>query len=118
MVKRAKHIASLYAELGVGPDKFLLRLPATWEGVRAAAALQAAGLPTHVVLVYSFVQAAAAAQAGAAVIQPNVAALADFYKAYPNVVRDPRGPREDAGCASAVNPGLPLVPRIWAFCRR
>ena len=37
----------------------------------------------------SYVQAAAAAQAGASVIQPNVGRLADYFRKNPGAVRDP-----------------------------
>lgn len=38
----------------------------------------------------SFVQAAAAAQAGASVIQPNVGRIGDYYTKNPGAIRDPK----------------------------
>jgi transaldolase len=117
LVSRGQGLVAAYKEMGVPLDKVLLRLPATWEGIEAAKRLEADGIPTHLVLVASFVQAAAAAQAGARVIQPNAGHLADWYRAHPNYIRDPKGPREDTGYRSAVNPGVELSKRIWAYCR-
>ena len=39
-------------------------------------------------LLSSFVQAVAAAQAGASVIQPNIGRLGDWYRSNPGVIRD------------------------------
>lgn len=117
LVARGQGLVAAYKEMGVPLDKVLLRLPATWEGIEAAKRLEREGIPTHLVLVASFVQAAAAAQAGAHVVQPNAGHLADWYRAHPNYIRDPKGPREDTGYRSAVNPGVELSKRIWAYCR-
>ena len=38
----------------------------------------------------SFTQAAAAAQAGASVIQPNIGRLKDWYTKHPGFVKDPK----------------------------
>lgn len=119
LVAKGKALAAAYKDLGVSPDKFLLRIPATWAGIQAAGQLEAAGLRTHVTNVASLVQAVAAAQAGVAVIQPSVAALADWYRAFPNAIKNPKGPREDAGGAGdGASPGVNLVTRIWCYMRR
>ena len=117
LVARGRGLVAEYESMGVSKDKVLLRLPATWEGVEAARTLEKEGTRTHIVLVSSFVQAAAAAQAGVAVVQPNAGHLADWFRAHPNAIRDPRGPREDSGYASSINPGIELTKRIWAYCR-
>jgi transaldolase len=118
LVKKGKALAAAYADLGISPDKFLLRIPATWAGIAAAGQLEAAGLRTHVTNVASLVQASAAAQAGVAVIQPSVAALGDWYRAFPNAIKNRKGPREDAGGAPGATPGVDLVARIWCYVRR
>lgn len=70
--------AQLYAELGVPVDRVLIRVPATWAGLQAAGALEKDGIATHAILVYSYVQGLAAAQAGVSVVQPNVGRIADW----------------------------------------
>lgn len=90
LVARGQSLIRLYEEVGVSRDRVVLRIPATWAGIRAAAALEAEGIATHLVLVYGFTQGAAAAQAGVSVIQPNVGAVADWYKRHPGVIKNPK----------------------------
>ena len=52
LLKRARNIVAEYALVGVPQDRFLLRIPATWEGIQAAGQLEAEGVATHLVLVY------------------------------------------------------------------
>lgn len=51
-------------------DRVLIKLAGTWEGVRAAEALERDGIKTNITLVFGFCQAVAAAQAGATLISP------------------------------------------------
>ena len=119
IVARAKALLALYEERGVKGDKVLIRIPATWEGIEAAKRLEAEGKKTHVILVSSFAQAAAAAQAGVSVVQPNIGALADWYRSHPNFPRNPKGPREDSGFSDAdYNPGIELAKRIWLYNKK
>jgi transaldolase len=66
----------------------------------------------------SFVQAAAAAQAGASVIQPSVGRIETWYQQHPGVIRDPRGPREDSGYSSGINPAMLLVEKIYNYVKK
>jgi len=95
---KARALAEMYAEMGVLIDKLLFRVPATWEGIQAVSALEQQGMKCHVTHVFSLTQAAAAAHAGCAVVQPSVGRLQAWYAAHPNA-RAPgaRGTREDAG---------------------
>jgi len=112
IVARAKALLALYEKRGVNGEKVLIRIPATWEGIEAAGRLEAEGTKTHVILVSSFAQAAAAAQAGVSIVQPNIGALADWYRSHPNFPRNPKGPREDSGFSHAdYNPGIELAKR-------
>lgn len=63
-VGSGKRIAEMYRDLGIATDRFLLRLPASYEGLRAAEALEAVGLRVHLTHVYSLEQAALASEAG------------------------------------------------------
>ena len=42
-VEKARKLISLYKEAGVDPDRVLIKIAATWEGVQAAKILQAEG---------------------------------------------------------------------------
>lgn len=119
LVERGRNLMGLFEELEVPKDKYLLRIPATWQGIQAAKTLEAEGAATHIIMVYSFVQAAAAAQAGVSVISPNVGRIGDFYQRNPGAIRNPRGPRQDAGSlAQGDNPGIGLVQRIYSYVQQ
>lgn len=51
-------------------SRVLIKLAGTWEGVRAAEALETDGIRTNITLVFGFCQAVAAAQARATLISP------------------------------------------------
>src|SRR3954468_11279660 len=58
-VARAERIMALYRAEGVTPDRILIKVAATWEGIQAAARLQQRGISTNLTLLFSFCQAVA-----------------------------------------------------------
>ncbi len=42
----------MYGDVGVGRDRVVLRIPATWQGIQAAKVLEGEGIACHLVLVY------------------------------------------------------------------
>lgn len=123
LTARGRQLVKLYEEVGVPADRIILRIPATWAGIRAASELEKEGVATHLVLIYSFAQGVAAAQAGVAVIQPNVGALADYYSRHPGMIRNPKGPRQAAmavqdAYSELENPGLLLVQDLYCFVKK
>eukprot|EP00882_Tetradesmus_deserticola_P027236 GHRQ01030119.1.p3 GENE.GHRQ01030119.1~~GHRQ01030119.1.p3 ORF type:complete len:111 (-),score=32.57 GHRQ01030119.1:1227-1538(-) len=52
MLSRAQSLLLLYAELGVPQDKLILRVPATWAGIQAAAELEQQGIATQAFHIY------------------------------------------------------------------
>jgi len=118
ILARGRQLVLEFEDAEVPPEKYLLRIPATWQGIQAAKVLEAEGVATHLILIYSFVQAAAAAQAGVSVISPNIGRIGDFYARNPGAIRNPRGPREDAGVVSKENPGVGLVQRIYNYVHK
>jgi len=67
---RARRIIDLYEAAGVPRSRVLIKLAGTWEGVRAAEALERDGIRCNITLVFGFCQAVAAAQANATLISP------------------------------------------------
>lgn len=67
---RARRIIALYEAAGVPRSRVLIKLAGTWEGVRAAEALEKDGIRCNITLVFGFCQAVAAAQANATLISP------------------------------------------------
>lgn len=124
LVARGHQLLSLFKDIGVSKDRILLRMPATWEAIQAAKQLEAEGVACHLIDVYSFVQAAAAAQAGVSVIQINAGRIEDWYERNPGMIRDPAAPREARAIAMAGygaaerNPGLLLIEKVYAYVKQ
>lgn len=79
-LERARQIITLYRELGVDKERVLIKIAATWEGIRAADVLEEEGIACNLTLLFSFEQAIAAAEAGATLISPFVGRIYDWYK--------------------------------------
>lgn len=81
-IEKALHIIDLYKERGIGKERVLIKLASTWEGIQAAHELQSKhGINCNLTLMFSLVQAIAAAEAGAYLISPFVGRILDWYKA-------------------------------------
>ncbi|KAF2820510.1 transaldolase [Ophiobolus disseminans] len=81
-VNKALHIIDLYKEEGISKDRILIKIASTWEGIKAAEILQSKhGINCNLTLMFSQVQAIAAAEAGAFLISPFVGRILDWYKA-------------------------------------
>ncbi|KAJ9513229.1 hypothetical protein QJQ45_029507 [Haematococcus lacustris] len=116
MVLKARALLSLYREAGLPRDRLLFRLPATWAGVQAARQLESANIPTQL-QVHSLVQGAAAAQAGVSVVSVNVGRTREWYARHPGAIRDPQGPRQDAGGLSGPDPGVALACDVYNYVK-
>jgi len=97
-VQRARDIVADYAQRGVGKDRILIKLAATWEGIRAAEILQAEGIDCNLTLIFSLIQAVACAEANAYLISPFVGRITDWYKKAEGVEAYP--PETDPGVMS------------------
>ena len=106
-VERGKRFIQLYEQAGVDPKRVLIKIAATWEGIQAAAQLEAQGIKTNMTLLFSFAQAVACAQAKVFLISPFVGRIYDWYKKNEN--RD-YAPQED--------PGVLSVTRIYHYYRQ
>jgi len=106
-VAKARAVIAAYAARGIGRERILVKIASTWEGIRAAAILQAEGIDCNLTLLFSLAQAAAAAEAGAFLISPFVGRILDWH-----VKAEGRsfGPEED--------PGVLSVRRIYAYYKR
>ncbi|KAF9696453.1 hypothetical protein EKO04_005733 [Ascochyta lentis] len=81
-VNKALRIIDLYKEQGIGKERVLIKIASTWEGIKAAEILQRDhGINTNLTLMFSLVQAIAAAEANAFLISPFVGRILDWYKA-------------------------------------
>ncbi len=80
MLERARHLIALYEQEGVGRERILIKLAATWEGIRAAEVLEKEGIRCNLTLIFGLTQAIACAQAGAYLVSPFVGRITDWYK--------------------------------------
>ncbi len=79
-LQRARRLISLYRELGIDRDRILIKIAATWEGIRAAEVLEEEGIGCNLTLLFCMEQAMAAAEAGATLISPFVGRIYDWHK--------------------------------------
>lgn len=81
-IKKALEIIALYKAKGIAKERVLIKIASTWEGIQAARELEAKhGIHVNLTLLFSFVQAVAAAEAKATLISPFVGRILDWYKA-------------------------------------
>jgi len=107
-VEKALHIIDLYKEIGIGKERILIKIASTWEGIQAAHILQSKhGINCNLTLMFSLVQAIAAAEAGAFLISPFVGRILDWYKA---------ATKKDY--TSAEDPGVESVKAIFNYYKK
>jgi len=102
---RARRLIELYDQLGMDTSRVLIKIASTWEGIRAAEQLQRDGINCNLTLLFSFIQAAACADAGAFLISPFVGRILDWHLAASG--RDSYPASED--------PGVQSVSRIYNY---
>jgi transaldolase len=121
----------MYEEMGVSKDRILIKLAGTWEGVylyllfttgdlchvfltflttgiQAARILEKEGIQCNITLVFSFLQAAAAAQAGAYLISPFPGRILDWHKKQTG----------KEGYPPDSDPGVLAVKRMYSYFRK
>ena len=97
-VEKARKLIGLYKDRGVDKDRILIKIAATWEGIKAAEQLQKEGINCNLTLLFSFAQAVACAEAGVFLISPFVGRILDWHKA--NGGSETYAPLEDPGVLS------------------
>ncbi|MEX1666100.1 transaldolase [Zhongshania arctica] len=94
MVAEGRYITELYQQKGIGKDRLLIKIASTWEGIQAAKILEKEGIECNLTLLFSLIQAAACADAGATLISPFVGRILDWHVARglkPNTANDDPG---------------------------
>ncbi|WPB57540.1 transaldolase [Xylophilus sp. GOD-11R] len=104
---RGERLIDLYQGAGVHIDRVLIKVAATWEGIRAAERLERRGIHTNLTLLFSFAQAVACGQAGVQLISPFVGRIYDWHKKSAGSAWD------EAARAGANDPGVQSVRRIY-----
>jgi transaldolase len=106
-VERARRLIDLYTRRGVDPRRVLIKIAATWEGIRATEMLEREAIHCNVTLLFSQTQACAAAQAGATLISPFVGRIYDWHKKAAGAAWD------EAAMSGPNDPGVRSVVAIY-----
>lgn len=107
-IAKARKLAGLYEARGVDRKRVLIKLAATWEGIRAEERLEREGIHCNLTLLFSFAQAVACADAGVTLISPFVGRIYDWHKAARKV--------EDIALED--DPGVASVTRIYNYYKK
>jgi len=84
IVGKARRMAEMFRELDVDvAERVLFKIPCTWQGVQAVETLEREGIKCQVTQVYCLEQAAAAARAGASLVQTYVGRVRTWYRKHP-----------------------------------
>ena len=107
-IAKARDLIALYEAEGISRDRVLIKLAATWEGIRAAEVLEKDGIHCNLTLLFSFAQAVACADAGVKLISPFVGRILDWHK-------NDRGVEE---IAPEEDPGVLSVKKIYNYYKK
>jgi transaldolase len=103
-IRKAHMLLDLYAGVGVDTSRILMKIAATWEGIKAAEKLERDGIKCNLTLLFGFNQAQACADAGVYLISPFVGRILDWYKT--STGRD---------YSAEDDPGVQSVRRIYRY---
>jgi transaldolase len=106
-IMKARRLIELYKEKGIGPERVLIKVASTWEGLAAAEQLQKEGIRCNMTLLFSLPQAVRAVEVKAQLISPFVGRIYDWYKKENK--RDYKG---------AEDPGVQSVQEIYTYYKK
>jgi len=106
-LQKAHDYIARYEKNGIDRARILIKIAATWEGIRAAAQLEQEGIHCNLTLLFSFPQAVACAEAGVKLISPFVGRIMDWHKA-----------KTGQDYAPADDPGVQSVTRIYNYYKK
>lgn len=107
-VAKARKLIRLYERQGINRSRVLIKLAATWQGIKAAEELEREGIHCNLTLLFSFAQARACAEAGVWLISPFVGRIYDWYRDRHLLTSD--DPEQD--------PGVLSVRRIYGYYKQ
>jgi transaldolase len=111
-VAKARELIARYDAAGVPRERVLIKIASTWEGIAAARVLQTEGIRCNMTLLFSAVQAAACAEAGAQLISPFVGRIYDWHKKAAGAAWD------EAAHGGGNDPGVKSVAQIYHYFKQ
>ncbi len=97
-IQKGRDIIAQYEAAGISKERILIKIAATWEGIKAAEVLEKEGIHCNLTLLFGLHQAIACAEGGITLISPFVGRILDWYKK--DTGRDSYPPAEDPGVIS------------------
>jgi transaldolase len=79
-IDKARATIAQYKDAGVAKERILVKIAATWEGIKAAEVLEREGIHCNLTLLFGLHQAVACAHAGVTLISPFVGRILDWHK--------------------------------------
>lgn len=104
-VAKARKLMALYNAAGIANERILIKIAATWQGIRAAEILEKENINCNLTLLFSQAQARACAEAGVYLISPFVGRILDWHKA--------KGEKKEY--LPAQDPGVISVSNIYRY---
>jgi transaldolase len=77
---KAHSIIGQYEKAGISRNRVLIKIASTWNGIKAAEALEKEGIHCNLTLLFGLHQAIACAEAGVTLVSPFVGRILDWYK--------------------------------------
>ena len=111
-VERAQRLIALYEAAGTPRERVLIKIAATWEGIRAAALLERQGIHCNLTLLFGFAQAVACGDARVRLISPFVGRIYDWHKKAAGAQWD------EAANAGVNDPGVRSVTAVYNHYKR
>lgn len=83
-VTKALEFMDAYCKAGINPERILIKIASTWQGIKAAEILEKQGIHCNLTLLFGQHQAVACADAGVTLISPFVGRILDWQKRQQN----------------------------------
>ena len=106
-IEVARDIIAQYEKAGVDRKRVLIKIASTWEGIKAAEALEKDGIHCNLTLLFGLHQAIACAEAKVTLVSPFVGRILDWYKK--DTGKDYQG---------AEDPGVKSVTTIYNYYKK
>lgn len=100
-IAKGREIIAQYEAAGISRDRILIKIASTWEGIQAAAVLEAEGISCNLTLLFGLHQAIACGDNDITLISPFVGRILDWYKK--DTGRDSYPAAEDPGVVSVTD---------------
>ena len=107
-VSKAKELIQLYEDAGIDRERILIKIAATWEGIKAAEQLTKEDIHCNLTLLFSMPQAIACAEANVQLISPFVGRILDWHLENSNIKQ----------IEPADEPGVILVKTIYYYYKK